>query len=155
MSKTYIFQNDLEEMYGVKPVAELFREPGTNATSVRLQTCCRVGCRKADAYLLKAWTEEQIENLVRTDDAIRSDLCDIIMHEGEKGRPEWRSGTEVTAYEKAATSALKRLKELSEAQQRSVGETQGGGVNPHTRAARTGTQNLIFAPSGGVPKRGF
>jgi len=147
---------DLDDRFTARMVRSVFCDNGSNTPSAsRLGEALSAGRREADAYLMVAWTPEQIETLIVEDSTIRAAVLDLVMAEGMAGRGEWDSeGGPRDRLEKRASS---RLKLLANAEKRSRAEDVAG-INPHTTSVkvrtRTNPQTFVFAPSRAKPTRG-
>lgn len=156
MASAYIGQADLESRFGVKQVLRVFCDDGSNTVGPRLAISCDVGSREADSILATAWpSTEQRLTLVTSDLAIWASVCDLAMADGMSARPEWQvtDGSKPSPYQSLADRAKARLKQLAQAQIRSVAE-ETAGKNPHTRMGKVSRHEFIFAPSNGRAYRG-
>lgn len=154
----YVDQTDLENQFGARMVAQVFCDDGSGTPGPRLTRSCSVASRQADAYLLKAWPQDEIATLVENDDAVLSSICKLAMAEGFESRPEWNpAANEDGPAEKWRKSARTTLKDLAEARTRSAGEADAG-TNPHVRVGLVNTvstpHDFIFAPTRNRPKPG-
>lgn len=148
--------SDLEGRFAANLVRGVFCDNGSGQPGPRLQRSISSGRRIADALLLKAWSETQIETLIAEDEAIRGAVLDLILSEGMAGRMEWDvPGGPRSSLRK---NGMETLKLLAEAELRSIAENHGAGTNPHTRRASVRTERnphtFIFAPSKAQPRRG-
>lgn len=149
----YVTQADLEARYPPAHVARVFSDNGADRAGSRFATSASVGCRQADAILLKAWSRDELETLVLGDDGILDAVCDLVLAHGMKGKPEWSSG-EGTIYANLKRDALASLQLFVTGQQRSRAEADAG-ANPNIRGRRTvPCPQFVFAPSRRNPKPG-
>jgi hypothetical protein len=151
---------DLEARFSALQVKRVFCDNGSNTVNgSRIASAISTARRIADAILLTAWNQQQIETIVAEDDAVRSAILDIALSEGMVGRLEWDSDN--GPREKLKKQAVDTLKLLAQCQLRSIAETRGAGENPHgrmgavrnDRSAARG-KDFVFAPSKNNPSRG-
>jgi hypothetical protein len=148
--------SDLEAQFDASMVKRVFCDNGNGRVGPRLTSALSVARRVADALLLAAWSQEQIEVLVTEDDAVRSAILDLALSEGMKGKLEWDVAGGVR--ERMRKAAIENLNLLAQGKLRSVAEAAGAGRNPHTKPGEVNTQRtphtFIFAPTKARPNRG-
>jgi hypothetical protein len=147
--------SDLMGKFPAQVVSGVFSDDGSGQPGHRLFESISEGRRIADAILLAAWSQEQIETLVQEDAAIRSAVLKLVLAAGMEGRPEWDS--EGGYRDRLFKSATTTLDLLVKAQLRSVGEREAG-ENPHASVGRVtharDPHSFMFASTRGVPRRG-
>lgn len=141
-----VTQADIEARYPADTVRLLWSDKGAGQPGPRLAIAIRVASRMAQAILLKAWSEEQIAELVDKDDAVKDAICDLAVAHGASKKAEW-SGQDrpYAGLDKAARDTLELL---VKAKLRSVGEKTAGG-NPNVKGSiGSGVDpQYMFAPS--------
>lgn len=150
-----ITQADLEANFPPNHVRAVFCDDGKkNVPGPRLAAACTRASRRAESILLRAWTSEQIDVLFAEDEAIKAETCRLAMAYGVEGKVEWTG--QGAPYQGLEQAALKALKDLADAEQRSRAEREGAGQNPRVTGNISPTQcpQFMFASTKSRPRRG-
>lgn len=141
-----VTQADIEARYPPNVTRLLWSDNGAGQPGPRMAIAIRVASRMAEAILLKAWSEEQIAELVARDEAVKDAICDLAVAHGAKAKPEWTG--QDRPYAGLEKQARETLELLAKAQLRSVGEKTAGS-NPNVKGSiGSGVEpQYMFAPS--------
>lgn len=148
-----IDQGDLEQNFPPKHVRLIFSDDGSGNPGPRLAAACLRASRRAESILLRAWSLESIDKLFEEDEAVMAECCRLAIAYGVQGKTEW-SG-QGAPYEGTEKAALAALRDLTDGQMRSRGESQGAGTNPTiTGRSTVPDPQYVFASSAKQPRRG-
>ena len=148
----YFTQSDLELRFGPDYVRQVFGDDVSGKAGPRLASSLLSARRTADAVLMTAWGSDAIETLLLEDNAIRGAVLDLALADGMCGRPTWDFVD--GPRDRLKKSAIETLKLLADGERRSISESESSGTNPHTRKAKVGVVDRLFAPTRDKPTRG-
>jgi hypothetical protein len=155
--QTRIDREDLEANFPPKHVAGVFCDDHTGKPGPRLQAACSRASRRAEGHPApRVDCPSRSTCSTQEDEAIVAETCRLAMAYGVEGKTEW-TGPRSSPTKGLEQAALKALKDLADAEQRSRGEAAGAGANPRASGSMSSpdpTRQYVFTPSRNYPRRG-
>ena len=148
MAVDYINVSQLNLFFTALLVKQVFTDDGGSQPGPRLDAAVKTASRTADGILLGAgFTEEQIEQLLDEDDALRCAVGKLVMAAGMT-KPEWHR-TDSTLRKDYQKEGETYISDVAQTRKRSVGEAVAGKNPIHSSRITVETPQFVFAPQGG------